>query len=473
MRAPRWPLGVQLALSFLLVAALALGGGGTLLLRQMQTRQLEDRAASLLAQANAAANVVVAEQSAGRDLTLALARFQQSTGARPVLTDLTGAVQADVISPSPLAGRTLTQPELKAALAGQQQWGTRWLEGTGWVMYAAVPVYQSQQQVGAVLVSSDINAVDAALRGLGRQLALAAALAGALAVALGLGLARLLSAPLERLYAAVTALARGRLETRVEPGGAREVAELGAGFNRMAEELGRLDRQRRAFVADASHEMRTPVTAIRALAEGLLGDTSGNVERYREYLGDIVHESERAGRLVDRLLELARLDMRQEARSKAGSPAAEPEPADLRDAVAEVVQALRPLARERGVSLEYEPPSVALLLPVDLRLVETALGNLVENGIKYTPAGGTVRVTITAGSPVAIEVADTGPGIAAEHLPHIFERFYRVDKARARATGGAGLGLAIAVEAASLAGGRITVESELGKGSRFTLLLGL
>lgn len=465
----RWPLGLQLALSFALVTALALGGGGALLLRQMEQQQLAERSRTLLAQANAAANLAV-ELQGGADpagVRLQLYRFHQQTGVRPLVLDLNGTVVADSWEGSPLMGERLTHPEVSRALKGGQVTDVRWLGADGWAMYGAVPLWQERQVVGAVLVSADITSMDAALRALERQLLLVALLAGALAVGLGVGVSRFLSRPLERLSGAADALARGRLETRVQVGGSREVAALGRSFNAMAADLGRLDQQRKAFVADASHELRTPVASIRALAEGLLSASRIAPEQQQEFLGDIVHECDRAARLIEHLLELARLDMRREARGQA----AESDRLSLGQVAAEVVHALRPLAKERGVQLELAD-ATAVRADVAPRLAETVLGNLVENAIKYTPAGGLVRVepAVAAGF-VGIAVADTGPGIPAEHLPLIFERFYRVDKARARATGGAGLGLAIAAEAAALLGGRIQVESAPGRGSTFTFLV--
>ncbi|HEY8347845.1 MAG TPA: ATP-binding protein [Symbiobacteriaceae bacterium] len=467
----RWPLAVQLSVSFALVTALALVGGGLMLLSQMEKRQVAERSAALLARANAAANLVVEARQTGapEDLFLLLYRFQQQTGTRAVVTDPEGVVLADAWGrASPLLGQQLTQPEVRAALQGREETGTRLLPGNVWVLYCAVPVREQGQVTGAVLLAADLSALAESLAELRRQLGLAAVVVGGLAVALGAGLAAYLTRPLVRLDRAAGALARGRLETRVVPGGSREVAALGRRFNAMAEELGRLDEQRRAFVANASHELRTPVTAVRALAEGLLEAMQGpEASRYREYLEDIVQECVRAGRLIEELLELARLDMRREARAEASQQ----EPVDLAAAVADLVHGMQPLAAERGVRLILAV-SGPVQVRTDLRLVERVVGNLVENALKYTPAGGEARVTVTAGEQeVRITVADTGPGIAPEHLPRIFERFYRVDKARSRATGGAGLGLSIAAEAARLLGGRIEVESEVGKGSRFTLVL--
>lgn len=462
----RWPLWVELTVVFVLVAGLALTGGGFLLLKRVERQSLAEQAETVLGQgAIVAHRVSVWHRAPGTDtLPLILYRFHQETGIRPVYVDRTHTALADSWDPSPLAGQTLSHPELARALAGEASTGVRRLPGGARVMYGAVPVRQNGEIAGALLLSADLAPVDSALWELTQQLLLAALAAGVVAVALALGFARTLSAPLVRLSQAAGALAGGRLETRVQPGGSLELRDLGESFNQMADDLGRLDRQRRAFVADASHELRTPVAAIRALAEPLLTDTRGDLALYKEHLSDIVHECDRSARLVERLLDLARLDARQEL------SAAPAEAVDLSEALSAVVHELQPLARKRNVSLELDAPPVGARL--DVRLLEAVVGNLVENAVKYTPAGGQVRVSVTPGDREAvIRVSDTGRGIPPEHLPHIFERFYRVDKARARATGGTGLGLAIASEAAALLGGRISVSSEVGKGSTFTFTL--
>lgn len=469
----RWPLALQLSLGFTLAVALALVGGGFLLLGQMEDRQVAERSASLLARANAAANLVTEamQQPVETDLSLLLYRFQQQTGARAVVTDREGVVQADAWGEaSSLMGQRLTHPEVQAALTGAEKAGTRFLSEGGWVLYGAVPLWRSGEVQGAVLLASDLNPLAESLADLRRQLLVVAVVSEVLAAALGAGLASYLTRPLVRLEQAAESLSGGRMETRVVPGGSQEVAALGRRFNAMAAELGRLDEQRRRFVANASHELRTPVASIRALAEGVLGamqETEG--ARYREYLADIVQECDRAGRLIEELLELARLDMRREARAEARQA----EPVDLHELLTGLVHDLQPLAAERGVSLTLECPP-GLSLRVDPHLLERVVGNLAENALKYTPAGGAAWVTASREEgEVRIAVADTGPGIAPEHLPRIFERFYRVDKARSRATGGAGLGLSIAADAARLMGGRIAVESQPGAGSRFTLSLPL
>lgn len=457
MNPRRWPLALQLALAFALVAALALGGGGALLLRQVEQRAVQERADSLEVLAVAAAAVAeehLTREGGAAELPLALWRFWSQFGVRPVVVNAEGVVISDAADPSPLLGQRLNQPELGQALAGEQAWGVRRLPDTGPVMYVAVPV----KSVGAVLLSADLTGVDATLADLRRQLWLAAAGAGLAAVVLGVILAGGLTRPLSRLTLAADRLAGGELSVRVPEGGSREVARLSRSFNHMGGELGALDRQRRAFVADASHELRTPLAAIGALTEALLRDTKGDLNLYKEFLGDINREIQRASRLVDRLLDLARLDQRREA-------GAAPEAAvtDLAEVARAVTLALAPLGEARQVALRLV--AVPGAAAADPQLVETILVNLIENGLKYTPAGGSV--TVTAGPGPQLAVADTGIGIPKEHLPHIFERFYRVDKARSRATGGTGLGLSLVAEAAAAAGAALQVQSHPGVGTSF------
>ena len=464
MKGRGWPLALQLALSFTLIVAVALGGGGTFLLRRVEHRALATRTAEVLTKARAASLLATETRFTrpGATLTSDLFTFQQQTGVRPLVIGLDGVVTADSWTPSPMVGKPLMLPEVAEALKGREATGTRRLAGEGLTLYAAVPLLKNQVTSGAVLVSANVADVEKSLADLRRQMLWVLVMAGLVAMLLGLALAQWLSSPLERLHRAASALTKGRLETRVVPGGSREVAALGTRFNAMAEELGRMDEQRRLFVAAASHEMRTPVASVRALAEALLSDTSGNVALYKEYLGDIVTECEHAGHLVDRMLELARLE------GRTGSLDAT---MDACAAVRVAVSQVRPLAQAKELQLEVDAPE-ELLLFGESWLLEAAVRNLVENAVKYTPAGGHVAISVTeAGGEIRVAVSDTGPGIPPEHLPHLFERFYRVEKSRSRATGGVGLGLTIAHRAVAGLGGRIDVASEPGRGSTFTVIL--
>lgn len=461
-----WSMGIQLALGFSLITVLTLGIVGTVLVNNITRRALAERTSMVLTQARVAADlaseVQFSQNPAG--LPLALFNFHLQTGVRPVVVRADGLVVADSWIPSPLEKRKLTQPELLQALQGEEAYGYRQVGAREWALYAAVPLPPDQQVGRAVLVSADLTELELGLRETRLQLIWGLTGGGLTAVLAGFLVAHHLSRPLGRLDSTVTALTQGKLEARVQPDGSREIRDLGRRFNLMADELARVDAQRRDFVAAASHEMRTPMATIRVLAEALLNDRKGDMTLYKEYLGDIVSEADRAGHVMERLLELARLEGQSTLR-----------PASLVDVASicsDIVDTLLPVAEKRGIELTIQAGTTPVWTKGEPFLVDTVVSNLAENALKYTPAGGRVNVNVVSGpDEVWVEVRDTGPGIAPEHLPHLFERFYRVDPSRARPTGGVGLGLAIAAEAARLMHGRLEVESAPGQGSCFSLIV--
>ncbi len=221
--------------------------------------------------------------------------------------------------------------------------------------------------------------------------------------------------------------------------------------------------RQRAFVADASHELRTPLTLIRANAEFALQDPSLPVAEIQHELGVILEEVDRTDRLVDDLLTLARLDAGQLPLRRA--------PHDLGKLVARAAQGMRPLALERGVVLEVRDADRCRVIVDDDRVIQV-VRILVDNAIKHTPSGGRVEIaTACAGGQARITVRDTGVGIPPEHVPRVFDRFYRVDTARSRADGGIGLGLAIAKAIVEAHGGRIWLESQVSAGTTVTMIL--
>jgi heavy metal sensor kinase len=239
-----------------------------------------------------------------------------------------------------------------------------------------------------------------------------------------------------------------------------EVGRLAATFNRMLDRLENAFKRQRQFTADASHELRTPLTLLLTHLEVTLTRPRDAAE-YQHAMRGMREDVVRLQRLVEALLMLARAD--------AGRERIEQKPLDLGDLVEKVVTAMQGLAHEHGVRLESEIMPELAVLGDEARLAELIV-NLVQNAIQYTPAGGEVSVAavVERGGEAALSVTDTGTGIAAEHLPHLFERFYRVDPARSSVVGGTGLGLSISRAIAEAHGGRIDVESQLGSGSTFT-----
>jgi signal transduction histidine kinase len=222
--------------------------------------------------------------------------------------------------------------------------------------------------------------------------------------------------------------------------------------------------RQRQFTADASHELRTPLAMLRSQIDVALQRRRRGGE-YEQILASLREDTERLSQMVGELLTLARAD--------AGQEVLEREPVNLDELAIQVVAAMQPLAATRGVQLRHEagPGPGAVVLGDQTRLMQLFV-NLVDNGLKYTPAGGVVVVSVHADAErITVRVTDTGVGIAAEHLPHLFERFYRADAARARAEGGAGLGLAICQWIAHAHGGTIVIDSEAGRGTAVSVAL--
>ncbi len=229
-------------------------------------------------------------------------------------------------------------------------------------------------------------------------------------------------------------------------------------------ELRRLERMRQDFVANVSHELKTPLASIKAYTETLLDWALHDDEVNARFLHRIEEQAERLERLILDLLDLARLD--------AGMGALEPAPIAVGPAVRRCVESVRGRAEAKGQALALDLGSLddATTVVADEEAIRQILDNLLDNAVKYTPEGGWVRVACSVSSEqISIEVADSGIGIPRADLPRIFERFYRVDKARSRELGGTGLGLAIVKHLVQAIGGTITVSSRLGEGTQFTI----
>jgi two-component system OmpR family sensor kinase len=281
-----------------------------------------------------------------------------------------------------------------------------------------------------------------------------------------LALTRAILRPLERMVVTAEAISGGDLDRRLRlPAGSNEVARLGSAFDHMVDRLGAALEAQRRFVADASHELRTPLTSLEGLSEMLLiGADRGDTSVVQRTVRSMHSELGRLGRLVADLLTLSRLDSTTPVKHI---------PLDAGKLVWEVAEQMRPLAEARSVRMWVEAPGPALVEGEPDRLKQVML-NLVDNALRYTPPEGEVRLSAVADPAIArvrLEVRDTGPGIAPQDLPHIFDRFYRSDTSRNRATGNTGLGLAIARAIVEAHGGTISAQSRPGEGATFRIEL--
>jgi signal transduction histidine kinase len=294
--------------------------------------------------------------------------------------------------------------------------------------------------------------------------------AGVIAFVVSLGLAALLaysiSRPLDRIAQAAEDVAGGSYDQRLQISTPREVARLATSFNRMARQVQATLQSQQDLVANVSHELKTPLTSIQGYSQALLDGTASDAAA-QERAALIIHEEAgRMRRLVDELLDLARLE--------AGQVHLAREPVDMADLLRDCAARFSAVAEKSGCSLQLH---VSSTLPVmgDSDRLSQVLGNLVDNALKHSrdvQDGGRVLLGGECGEEwVSCSVTDNGPGVPAEELARIFERFYQVEKSRVRRGGGAGLGLAIAREIVEAHGGRIVAESVEGLGTRFTMEL--
>jgi len=360
----------------------------------------------------------------------------------------------------------LQRPEVRQALQGQATAAVRRIQPVGRnVLYAAAPISGENGEItGIVYLAMPLPPAGLPSTVI-IQLAGVVLLAVGLAVVAGVLLARRIARPLEGFVLAAQAVSNGNLRQRVPAeGGISELNRLGEAFNTMTDSLQHSEQARNAFLADVTHELRTPLTVIKGTAEtlqdGAFDDPDGRVP----LLASMQRETDRLIRMVNDLLVLTRAD--------AGALQLNLRPFDLAELARSRCNLLAALAARRGVVVRVAcGEGEACALGDSDRLVQV-LDNLLDNAICHAPEGSAVTVTVQREKEhVLCAVEDHGPGIPAEHLPFIFERFYRVDSSRNRNTGGAGLGLAIVRALVLAQGGSITAQSVEGEGTTITFRL--
>ena len=393
----------------------------------------------------------------------------QKYGGRFLVLNKSGIVQVD--SFSILNGQKLEHREISDVLLGPDDTSYGFHQMTDEkgetfyaVYYTSAIVYESET-IGLVLFSDDIQDVVEITQDFISVLIIISVVAAVVLMLFSLVFSGYITKPINDLKKIAISISKGNLTQRIKVTGKNEISELAKTFNTMSEKLENTDRKRSEFVSNASHELKTPLSSMKILIESLLYQDGVDEKIYKEFLTDINSEIDRLNDIITGLLTLAKTDSETEALVI--------DKILLSELVHKSVSALKPIAREKGIRLEYHVLS-EMEIECDAIKVMQAVVNLVENAIKYTDKGGYVRVTLQRqGQMAAIVVKDNGCGISEDALEQLFERFYRVDKARARDTGGSGLGLHIARKIALLHGGNIDVSSQEGKGSIFTLYLPL
>ncbi len=331
-------------------------------------------------------------------------------------------------------------------------------------VYASAIYNPSGALSGVLVYISQVQEIYESLREIQLKILAWMAIVAAMVLVVNALVLRTITRPIGELNVGIARMSQGDLSARVNVRGKNEFASLAAAFNSMSERLEQLDKSRSQFVSNASHELKTPLSTIKILIETLLYQDPMDPGMAKEFLTDVNKEIDRLNRIVSDLLTLVNIDSGMKMNLVN---------LDIGALLQEQVKRLGPLARENGIELDCAAKET-LEVNGDMLKLQQVIYNIIDNAIKYTPRGGEVHCSLArSGKKAVIRVSDTGVGIPEEDLPHIFDRFYRVDKARSRETGGTGLGLSIVKQFVLLHGGTIDAASELGKGTTFTIELPL
>ena len=405
------------------------------------------------------------EKLTKENVATALEGLDESGADRIMVTDSAARVLYDTRDGGNAVGKYALYSVVTVALRGDEASNCNY-DGTAFLCRVATPVVYHNQIVGAVYVYSYDTEQAGLLEAFRHNLLIISLMIALLVAGLSIVLSRMLTRQISGLLQAIRNVREGAYSHRADASGTDEIAQIAAEFNSLTDRLQTTENARRRFVSDASHELKTPLAGIRLLTDSILQTEGMDEETTKEFVTDIGREAERLSRITENLLRLTRLD---------SGVVQQPYPVAVGPVLERVERMLNMVAAEKGVTISGQASEDAVALATDDD-VHQVLYNLMENGIKYSAQeNGFVRAEARAeDGRVVITVTDNGIGIPDEDLPHVFDRFYRVDKMRSREVGGTGLGLSIVKDTIENRGGTITAgHGPEGVGTVFTVTLPL
>ena len=378
--------------------------------------------------------------------------------SRLIITDQSGIAVYDSLPRNSCVGSYVLLPEVIRAMDGYKVFSWHYHDGA-MQSRAATPILSYGTLVGCVYMMEYDTAQGKLIQSLQSNIFSITLILELVVIIFSIAFSNTFSRRLKQFLTSMRIIREGDYSHKVHMGGRDELSLLGDEFNELTEKLQISENKRRQFVSDASHELKTPLASIKLLSDSILQNDM-DTETVREFVSDIGNEAERLNRMSQKLLSLSRIE---------GQLDSDCEIIYMAPTVQQVVRMLSGIAKKNQVTIvtELENDSPILILEDDLYQIAF---NLVENGIKYNVPGGTLTVSLGRDEENAVlRFEDTGVGIPPHSISHVFERFYRVDKARSRKSGGSGLGLAIVRSMVRRNGGDIHVESTIGKGTVFTV----
>lgn len=388
-------------------------------------------------------------------------------GGRILVVSPDSKVQLDTFSL--LDGTVISLREVTAVLAGGEShaYGVYTVPDSQdeYAAVCAAGMTHGDETIGALILSTPVTELRDAIVTVEKQLLTVFAVVAAAALIAALIFSVTITRPVKALTGAIRRMGKGDLSARVQVRASGEMKQLADSYNAMAEKIENFDHSRSQFVSNASHELKTPLATMKVLLENLIYQPDMPQELQAEFMQDMNHEIDRLTGIITDLLTLTQMDSQ--------SDSAAMEEVDLSTLTEETLRPLHTMA-DKGGQRFVTDVAPDIRVTGDRSKLTQIIYNLADNALKYTPEGGEITVSLSGrGQDAVLTVSDTGIGIPEEDMAHIFDRFYRVDKARSRATGGTGLGLSIVRQMVQLHGGDIAVVSQPGMGSVFSVTLPL
>lgn len=362
-------------------------------------------------------------------------------------------------------GRTMVAEEVVKCFKGENT--SHYVSGRFIEMTVPITVGKDEEKriEGVLLASASTDTIRARQDALKRSTEIWLAVDGIVVLMLAILLSSWLVKPLRRMNQSIQGLAEGALEGNLDIRDCTETENISNTFNKLLTQLRIVEESRQEFVSNVSHELKTPLTSMKVLADSLIMQEDAPAELYREFMEDIAHEIDRENTIISDLLTMVKMDRKTMELNVAST--------DINDFLEKILKRLNPIAQKANVEVVLES-NRNVVAEIDETKLSLAFSNLVENAIKYNKENGWVRVMLDADHKYFyVKVSDSGVGIPQDSLNHIFERFYRVDKSHSREIGGTGLGLAITRSAVVAHRGAIKVQSEMGEGTVFTVRIPL
>ena len=461
MESIRW----KLVLTYFLIIVLTLGLIGVYITNSMQQYILNQKKINTLSQANVIAGYISQYQDLSNEgINYLLAQQQVPSDCRVLMLDLEARVTYDSNN-SVMQGKYMPNASILDAIEGNNSVEQIKDADGELIVSAAVPTIKDKVVTGVIYYQASAADASDFMNQIFVTMLMLTLLVSILIGVVSFIMSGIITKPIRDLTEKLSKAADEEGDYIIEKTTGGEVGKLIDSFNKMTHQIQKQEEKRQEFVSNASHELKTPLSSIKLISDSLLNVPDAPREMVDEFLTDMNVQVERLTRIVDKLLTLTRMD------SASNVSKMEFAVTDITELCANITKALRPLAEQKHIELEYNP-ELTVYSKIERDRMWEAIYNVLDNSIKYTREDGKVTVNLSKDeNNVIIEIKDTGIGIASDEIYKIFDRFYRVDKARARETGGTGLGLSIALTAVELHGGNIQVESEEGVGSTFRIII--